>query len=93
MKAITSVVLLCGGGLLLAGVLAHQTQAQPLNTQIYAQRPTGWQAGTLTQGTTTRYFRYYLPRNLPKNAPVVILMVYLQQEFAQTGRSVYHLKR
>jgi polyhydroxybutyrate depolymerase len=74
MKVITSIVLFFGGGLLLAGVWGHQTQAQPLNLPIYAQRPTGWQEGTLAQGTTTRYFRYYLPRNLPKNAPVVILL-------------------
>jgi polyhydroxybutyrate depolymerase len=74
MKVITSAVLFWGCGLLLTGVLGYRIQAHPFNPHIYAQRPTGWQEGTLTQGTITRYFRYYVPRDLPRNAPVVILL-------------------
>jgi polyhydroxybutyrate depolymerase len=46
---------------------------------VVAQRPvapnsaTGWQEGSLRVNQTTRYFRYYVPRNLPNNAPVVML--------------------
>jgi polyhydroxybutyrate depolymerase len=46
---------------------------------VVAQRPvapnsaTGWQESSLPLNQTTRYFRYYVPRNLPNNAPVVMV--------------------
>jgi polyhydroxybutyrate depolymerase len=33
----------------------------------------GWHDGTMQQAKVTRYFRYYVPNNMPNNAPVVIL--------------------
>jgi polyhydroxybutyrate depolymerase len=42
--------------------------------QTQAQERSQWSEATLPQGSLTRYFRYYVPKNLPKNAPVVILL-------------------
>jgi polyhydroxybutyrate depolymerase len=48
-------------------------QPQPVDAQRASI--TGWQESTVVQsGNVTRYFRYYVPSNLPKNAAVVILL-------------------
>ncbi len=42
---------------------------------VNAQNPgdSGWHNGSLKQDNRTRYFRYFVPKNLPNHAPVVIL--------------------
>jgi polyhydroxybutyrate depolymerase len=39
-----------------------------------AKPQSGWSNSQLSQGSLPRYFRYYVPKNLPERSPVVILL-------------------
>jgi polyhydroxybutyrate depolymerase len=71
--------IVCLMALFLTCIHIQPVQAERLNNL-------GWQENSLDQDKLTRYFRYYVPKDLPDRAPVVILF----HGGTQSMRKIFH---